>query len=214
MIQFKRGLTKTWKASKVVLADGQPGYDKNKHKIKIGDGKSTWDNLPYASGLSAEDIISSEQDAKIRAQADPSDKVVITYGTSAPDKTTVGQLYLQQSKADHIVEAGILDGWVYQIHSSGIMNCYGAFKATLDVIDNIEGTGLYCDSSNFKKNYPKAFKNPPIETVSVQSAQGLAWLANKSTNTVNSSGVYTVVSPATANNVEYTISIQAVGIKK
>ena len=73
---------------------------------------------------------------------------------------------------------------------------------------------MYCDSSNFKKDYPKTFKTPPLEVVSVQSSNGIAWVANKGVNTVTSSGTYTIISPVSSNNVEYTISIQVEGIKK
>jgi hypothetical protein len=214
MIQFRRGTTKSWKDTKTKLASGQPGYDKEKHKLKIGDGKSSWEELPYVSGLDVEDILDSEENAKAKYKKDKSDITLITYGTKSPDDTTVGQIYFQYGTADHVTETGIIDGWIYQIYSSGVMKCYGTFKVKLDIIDNIEGTGLYCDSSNFTKKYPKPFKSLPLETVSVQSSSGLAWLANKKTNTTATSGTYTVVSPATANNIEYTISIQVVGIKQ
>ena len=214
MIQFRRGNSASWKKTELKLASGQPGYDKDKHKIKVGDGESLWKDLPYASGLSAKEILDSEQEAKARYSTDNDDKTLITFGTELPDEQTVGTLYLHQSNTDFITETGIIDGWVYQIYNSGIMCCYGNFKVSLDIIDSIEGTGLYCDSSDFKKDYPKTFKNIPSETVSVQSSSGLAWLANKASNTETSSGAYTVIRPTSANNVEYTISIQVLGIKQ
>lgn len=214
MIQFRRGHTQSWRDTKTKLEPGQPGYDKDKHKIKIGDGEKLWSELPYASGLSAEEILSSESDAKNRVKADSEDITLITYGTELPDKNTIGQLYLQQSNTDSIVEAGIKDGWLYQIYNSGIIKCCGNFKVTFDLTDNIEGTGLYCDNSNFKVNYPKTFKNPPTELASVQSSNGMAWIANKGINTTTSSGTYTIISPASVNNAEYTISIQVEGLKK
>ena len=214
MIQFKRGKTNSWRKDKTKLAAGQPGYDKEKHKIKIGDGITEWKDLPYASGLSAEEVFSSEKDAKDRQDLDdPYTTTIITYGTDAPNIETVGKLYLQQSNTDHIIEAGISNGWAYQIYSSGIMRCCGNFKIKLDVVDSIEGTSLFCDSGNFKKDYPKVFKNPPAEVVSVQSSSGIAWIANKGTNTNKSSGIYTIVSPASINNAEYVISIQVEGVK-
>ena len=38
MIQIKRGTTKNWRKYNLRLLAGQPGYDKDKQKIKIGDG--------------------------------------------------------------------------------------------------------------------------------------------------------------------------------
>ena len=214
MIQLRRGSTKSWRATKTKLADGQPGYDKNKHKIKVGDGKTLWEKLPYASGLSAEEVLDSEKNAKSRSKADAEDKTLITYGTEPPDEKTIGQVYLQQSTTDYIAEAGIKNGWTYQIYNSGITRCCSNFKVKLDVTDSIEGTGLYCSNGNFKQNYPMSFKSQPTEVVSVQSSSGLAWLANKGINTTTSSGTYTIVSPASSNNTEYTISIRVEGLKK
>ena len=214
MIQFRRGTTKSWRNTKSKLSAGQPGYDKEKHKIKIGDGQTLWNDLPYVSGLSAEEILSSEEDAK--ANQDKYDKyatTLITYGTEAPDKNTVGKLYLQQGNTDFIVESGISNGWVYQVYNSGIIKCFGKFNVKLDITDSIEGTGLYCDINNFKKDYPLAFKNTPSEIVSVQSANRIAWIANKGLNTTTSSGIYTIISPASSNNVDCTISIQVEGLK-
>ena len=50
MIQFKRGKTSTWNSSSVKLAPGQPGYDKEKHELKIGDGEHLWPELPCIGG--------------------------------------------------------------------------------------------------------------------------------------------------------------------
>jgi hypothetical protein len=215
MIQFRRGSTGSWRNTKVKLAAGQPGYDKDKHKIKVGDGDKLWSELPYASGLFTNEIIDSEANASAREHADTEDKTIITYGTEAPTENTVGRLYLQQSSnTDYLIESGISNGWVYQIYNSGIMTCFGTFKVRLDITDSIENTGLYCSAGNFSRNYPKTFKNPPSEVVSVQSSSGLTWIVSKGVNTTSSSGSYSIISPTSANNIEYIISIQVEGIKQ
>ena len=68
MIKIKRGKTKTWEKSNPVLEDGQPGYDNEKHKLKIGYNKTPWNELPYATGLFAEEILDTEASAKSRAK--------------------------------------------------------------------------------------------------------------------------------------------------
>ena len=216
MIKFRRGSTQSWrKLETPKLVAGQPGYDKNKNKLKIGDGEKTWVELPYVSGLFEHEVLDSEENAKSKLSKDAEDKTIITYGVSAPDKDTKGKLYLQQSSNTYyLIESGTTDGWIYQIYNSGIIKCFGNFKVKLDVTDGIEGTGLYCSGGNFKKSYPKTFKNPPSEMVSVQSSSGLAWVASKGVNTVDSSGVYSIISPTSANNIEYVISIQVEGIKQ
>jgi hypothetical protein len=49
-IQFRRALAATWTSVNPVLADGQPGLEKDTRKVKYGDGVTPWNDLPYAAG--------------------------------------------------------------------------------------------------------------------------------------------------------------------
>lgn len=217
MIQFKRGQTKTWKASKVILADGQPGYDKDKHKIKIGDGKSAWDKLPYASGLSEEDILSSEKDAKAHAKVDPENKTLFTYGTEAPDQNTVGQVYLQhyeaEPEADYVVSSGINGNWTYQKWKSGIARCWGNFELTTPIQLAIGSDLLYQSNNTLQKSYPITFEGVPSESATVQSPGSVVWLsASKGLNTQKKSAIYSLISPdKVTNTATYTIALKVEG---
>ena len=213
MIQFRRGTTKNWRSAKTKLASGQPGYDKEKHKIKVGDGEKSWNELPYASGLFEHEVFDSEVNAKSRVEADVEDRTIITYGTEAPDENTVGRLYLQQSTSDYVIDSGVSDGWIFQVYSSGIVKCFGSFNITSDIVDSIEGTGLYCGSIGFQKAYPIAFKTPPTELVSLQGNGGISWLVGKAVNTSEASGIYDIISTASKNGAEYIISVQVIGVK-
>lgn len=216
MIQFKRGSTKNWRAAKTTLASGQPGYDKDKHKLKIGDGKTSWESLPYVGGLSAEEILSSEKEAKSRQGADAEDKTIITYGTEAPDKNTVGQLYLQQYDAepevDYVVSSGISGIWSYQKWKSGIAKCWCTLTLTTNIQNAFEGIELFHDNKMKSVKYPLTFKDVPSETATLQSPGAIAWLASKSKNTTSASGVYTIISPdKQSTNAIYNISLQVEG---
>lgn len=46
-IQFLRGTQSAITASDRVLADGQPLYEKDTHKLKVGDGSTKAKSLPY-----------------------------------------------------------------------------------------------------------------------------------------------------------------------
>lgn len=216
MIQFKRGSTKSWRGTKTNLAPGQPGYDKDKHKIKIGDGKTSWAKLPYASGLSAEEILDSEKDAKSRNKADAEDKTLFTYGTEIPDKNTVGQVYLQQYEAepetDYIVSSGVSGIWTYQKWKSGIAKCWGTITLTTNIQNAFEGIELFHDNKMKSVKYPLTFKDVPSETATLQSPGPIAWLASKSKNTTSASGVYAIISPdKQSTNAVYSISLQVEG---
>ena len=215
MIQFKRGETKSWRKQTKPLAAGQPGYDKNKHKLKIGDGKSSWSALPYASGLSAEEILDSEEHAKAK-KLDSEDTIIITYGTEKPNDDTVGQIYLQHYEAepevDYVVSSGVDGIWSYQKWNSGVAKCFGTFDHATQIQSAI-GSVLYQNSVEMQKfNYPFTFKTAPSETAMVQSPGGLVWLAAaKGLNTTKQTATYKIVSPDKINNAVYKVSIQVEG---
>ena len=46
-IQFKRATSSKWAQLNPILAKGEPGYETDTGKLKIGDGTSTWQSLKY-----------------------------------------------------------------------------------------------------------------------------------------------------------------------
>lgn len=215
MIQFKRGKTTSWRNETKPLAAGQPGYDKEKHKIKIGDGESSWSALPYASGLTAEEVLNSEEKAKQRFKLDPEDITIITYGTESPDEDTVGKVYLQHyetdPEVDYIVNTS-LGNWSCQKWNSGIAKCFITFEHTTAIQEAINSS-LYKNSTSINKlDYPITFTSLPSETATVQSPGGLVWLATSGgLNTESQTATYTILSPDSQNNATYRISIHVEG---
>ena len=49
-IQLRRGTAAQWTASNPVLAAGEPAFESDTGKFKIGNGSSTWTSLGYAGG--------------------------------------------------------------------------------------------------------------------------------------------------------------------
>lgn len=47
IFQFRRGTFAQWQAANPVLADGELGLETNTRQIKIGDGVTAWNALPY-----------------------------------------------------------------------------------------------------------------------------------------------------------------------
>jgi YD repeat-containing protein len=48
-IQIRRGTAAEWAADNPILADGEPGVERDTGKQKFGNGVTAWDSLPYAS---------------------------------------------------------------------------------------------------------------------------------------------------------------------
>ena len=228
MIQFKRGSTKNWASNKKPLAAGQPGYDKDRKKLKIGDGEHTWNELPDVSGLSRDDIIAPESEAKKKNNSvfgrllnslGINDSPIFTYGTEAPDKNTVGEVYLQcydaEPEVDYVVETGVDGIWFYRKWHSGRAECYGTLKVTADLQTAFEGAALYYNSSAIKNvQYPITFKKAPIELASLQSPSGIVWLAGKSTNSTSKSAAYSLISPDKLSSVTYCVALNVIGYWK
>lgn len=48
--QFKRGTEARWAEVNPILAQGEPGFVYDKQRLKIGDGVTRWNDLPYIDG--------------------------------------------------------------------------------------------------------------------------------------------------------------------
>lgn len=67
-IQFLRGPKSKVQASNKVLADGQPLYEKDTHKLKVGDGSTAAKSLPYIK-VDTDSALSSTSTNPIQNQA-------------------------------------------------------------------------------------------------------------------------------------------------
>ncbi|ATW62248.1 tail fiber domain protein [TM7 phage DolZOral124_53_65] len=50
LIQFRRGDAADWQNVNPVLADGEPGVERDTNKHKVGDGTTAWNDLGYMGG--------------------------------------------------------------------------------------------------------------------------------------------------------------------
>ena len=48
--KFKRGTSERWAELNPILDQGEPGYVYDTNRLKIGDGKTAWRDLPYVDG--------------------------------------------------------------------------------------------------------------------------------------------------------------------
>lgn len=50
VMKFRRGTAAQWTSANPTLAAGEPGFESDTKKLKIGDGSTAWTALAYASG--------------------------------------------------------------------------------------------------------------------------------------------------------------------
>lgn len=46
-IKLRRGTTVSWTARNPILAAGEPGVETDTGQLKVGDGMTPWNSLPY-----------------------------------------------------------------------------------------------------------------------------------------------------------------------
>jgi hypothetical protein len=59
---LKRATKETWETINPILELGEPGFEYDTNKLKIGDGRHYWTNLPY---LITEDLFVSQEQLEI-----------------------------------------------------------------------------------------------------------------------------------------------------
>jgi hypothetical protein len=50
-IQLRRGTASQWSTANTVLLAGEQGYETDTRRIKIGDGTTAWNSLPYFNSV-------------------------------------------------------------------------------------------------------------------------------------------------------------------
>ena len=223
MIQFKRGKSKTWKNTDPELLPGQPGFDVERCKLKIGTGNKAkkWSELPYVSGLSADEIFSSAKAAKEQTEKYSDYESIITYGEDAPTNSTKGKIYLQYDdsqdpQADYVTSFIERNGWTCQKWRSGYTVCWRSIQLDgLALNTKLGDTGLFTHEAAVKaSNYPVTFDSIPVETASVAVDDGakIIWLATHTSNSTTASAKYKIISYTSRDPANYTLKIHVAGL--
>lgn len=53
-LRIRRDYANRWMETNPILADGEPGYEKDTCRLKVGDGVRPWDTLRYIAEQSTE----------------------------------------------------------------------------------------------------------------------------------------------------------------
>ena len=112
--QFKRGTAQRWIEVNPILRQGEPGFEYDTGKLKIGDGFTPWLALPYIN-----DVDVSGQEEMV---------VVATYS----DLPRVGD----ESKLYRVVEDKLLYQWNLQRNLYESLGAQGSFDPTIITLIN------------------------------------------------------------------------------
>lgn len=63
--QLRRGTAAVWEKNNPILNYGEPGFEKDTYRLKIGDGVTHWVDLPYIGGNDIEYSVSPDGNSLI-----------------------------------------------------------------------------------------------------------------------------------------------------
>lgn len=84
-VQYRRGTTEEWSASRVVLLDGEPGLNIDNREVRIGDGVHLWADLKGESGGGG----GSATPTFVHSQVNPAASWFIAHGTGRRTLPTI-----------------------------------------------------------------------------------------------------------------------------
>lgn len=85
---IRRGTSAEWSTRNPVLSDGEPGYERNTGKFKIGDGVKRWTELEYfvpgagSPGISLQDLLAHVNDPEPHPIYDDGPSLLLLYQNS------------------------------------------------------------------------------------------------------------------------------------
>jgi hypothetical protein len=79
VIKLRRGTAAEWTSSNEILNLGEPGFEKDTKKLKIGDGVTAWNDLQYVAGANGGDITLEDVDNRIVELLQAGDGINIEY---------------------------------------------------------------------------------------------------------------------------------------
>lgn len=86
-IQLRKGTATQWSSANPILLAGEPGFETDTGKLRIGDGVTAWNSLPIAGSLAAQGVtvdaatLNSVPDKAPKAQPELTGPITIKGGS-------------------------------------------------------------------------------------------------------------------------------------
>jgi len=136
LIKLKRGLATEWAELNPILKLGEPGYEKDTKRLKIGDGVTLWNDLPYiGSGTIDFEDVQDEVASFLKA----GNNIVLDYD-DPNNILTISTSGLQPS--------GNYAAAVHTHSSSDITDFNSSVSGLLTVINVSQGSGILVTENN------------------------------------------------------------------
>ena len=106
--QFKRGLASAWTKVNPTLAAGEPGFELDTGKLKIGNGSTPWNDLEYLSGgsVSEEQVVSIVEDYLEKNPIQIKTDTSFSQVGAAADAAAIGEKCLYVGDSSEVILCG------------------------------------------------------------------------------------------------------------
>lgn len=148
-IKLRRGTAAEWATANPVLAEGEPGFETDTGKQKIGDGTTAWNDLPYIGGGGSATAttfdptgLSNTSATDVQGALDDYDTVLADLDATKLDEATADTIYAPIDPANWAQGNGtyvsVVNGGtnLSTARPAGAVVVYWEFSAGVDV-----GTG-------------------------------------------------------------------------
>lgn len=146
-IKVRIGDTAAWTGATQALANGEIGYDTEKHELKVGDGTSLWAALPLANDETVvfdhkyvADVTESTENGKIKVTKDGKDTEVAVHGLGSAAYTDTDDYAtsVQGAKADSAVQSVTIAGTALTGSAGNVSIDAAALRTALSVYTTTE----------------------------------------------------------------------------
>ena len=107
VIQLKRANAARWIEVNPILALGEPGFERDTHRLKIGDGETSWRDLPYIGREGEGETINEIVTVDIYQHLPLTGDAKILYRVS--NEKTLYQWNTTESKYESLTSGGSFD---------------------------------------------------------------------------------------------------------
>ena len=103
---LRRGYEAVWQRNNPVLACGEPGFVIDRNRLKIGDGETAWNDLPYFGG---ESIKIEEITETVENLTNDINKITDLLGDSETENTLIYRIESLDSAINNSQEIEIIE---------------------------------------------------------------------------------------------------------
>ena len=161
-IQYRRGISSAWSTVNPILAEGEPGYEVDTGRFKVGNGLDFWSDLEYSSGVQGPQGLQGDQGLQGPQGDQGPQGIQGEPGTS--DAQTVLGLTPSNAGLDILSAASVSAQQALLLLSSGAFLEAGAASglATLDVSGKIPADQLPVSVMEYKGAWNASTNTPAL----------------------------------------------------